>query len=272
MPEQLPAKQTYVKVVFLQNNVEHVYVNWTGSVSGATNVPKMEVSVPDNVGTLDEKPLELRFPRNVDAFIEGFADGTMNAPTSVSVYEVSLSAGPITADAVERFYGKYRVSRAVRHPNREKGVLLIEAVSIKGRLGVPLGIAATPMCGWTFGDKSCQATVTTETGTIAAISGKTLSLTSGVDAAVVAKAGKYWHRGAVTVEALTIGIRNWVSGSYDFELVREPPPSWVTKTVTLRPGCDKTKDTCNDRWSNIANFGGIGIAIPAYHPVTESPS
>jgi len=33
--------------------------------------------------------------------------------------------------------------------------------------------------------------------------------------------------------------------------------AWGSATVKLAPGCDLTRDTCNDRFDNIVNFGGF---------------
>jgi hypothetical protein len=81
---------------------------------------------------------------------------------------------------------------------------------------------------------------------------------------------KYWHRGYASRDGIDIGIRDWSSGTPTrFIFVREVPADWVGQSVVVTPGCDKTPGVCNARWSNLARFGGAGIAIPPYHPVFE---
>jgi hypothetical protein len=39
--------------------------------------------------------------------------------------------------------------------------------------------------------------------------------------------------------------------------------------VKIYPGCDRTKETCNDKFSNILNYGGFAW-IPAKSPFDGS--
>ena len=86
----------------------------------------------------------------------------------------------------------------------------------------------------------------------------------------------YWRRGYMEINGLRNGIRMWDGGAggtapYHFQMVDDVPSSWVGETVTLTPGCAKTPEICDSRWSNLEKFGGFGIAIPRHDPTTENP-
>lgn len=80
----------------------------------------------------------------------------------------------------------------------------------------------------------------------------------------------YWLRSFVEKDGLRITIQQWTSGSGIFVLSRIPPVSWTVPGTRLElvPDCPKTLDQCRIR-GNEANFGGLGIGIPAYNPTLE---
>jgi hypothetical protein len=64
--------------------------------------------------------------------------------------------------------------------------------------------------------------------------------------------------------------RNEVEGDKQvFFMNRRPPSSWIGAIVTLFAGCDKTIETCRDRFGNEEHFNGRGYSMPAYHPNFE---
>lgn len=269
-----PAKKSYTVVTFIQADTGRIFTNWTGQVPNATYVP-MELELAPNSGSLDEKPSMITFPRGVDAWLDGLVSGQKVAPTNVLISEWQVGIGPGASQNEEIPRGRYRLARGVRNPDRRSGIARLELLSLKGRLNVPLGIPATPRCAWTLGDKTCKASVTEETGEVQAIAGKKLTLSGSASTVVTGKPdNRYWHRGVITFEGLSIGIREWDEDGadpYSFELLAEPPASWAGEVVTLRPGCDKLPGTCDSRFGNLENFGGVGIKIPSYQPVLETP-
>lgn len=276
-----PARTSCMLLTAVQDGATYRFTDWSDEVTTDAGtfdpLPGLEIRLPPNTGTLEEKPLSIEFPLGLVDLFDDLCDGSVQAPVTLKLEERTHSIGPINTTACGTqaqkitFGSNFRLVRAVRNADRRAGVGRFEFLSTKGRLFIPLGIAATPRCAWTLGDKTCQVVVNEETGTVSAISRKKLTLTSPADAAIVGRPTKYWHRGVARIGELRIGIRDWVGGSYDFELLREPPASWVGATVTLRPGCDKTAAVCDARWSNLARFGGFGIAIPAHQVVLEVP-
>lgn len=276
MAFQDPVRESYLLLTFTQNGASTLLTDWTEPVGSYSPAPWLQIDLPPNVGTLDEKPLTIQFPIGASSFLDGFVSGDFQAPVKLRVQERARSIGPIdttgcAGQSQAITYGSsFRLVRGFRTASGAAGRGKLEFVSVK-RVRIPLGIPSTPRCAWTLGDKSCQIAITEETGTVASISRKTLTLTDPTDSAVVTgRPTKYWHRGYIRIGEAVIGIRDWTNNSYSFELIREPPAAWLSQVVTLRPGCDKTLATCQSRWSNEANFGGMGIATPKRQVVLET--
>lgn len=265
MSLQDPTKNSYYVVRLTQDGADYIYTDWTAPLGlSETLVPSMEIGLPPNSGTLDEKPVTIKFPAGIDSFLDALADGRPQAAVYLTLVEVSVPVGPIDNGTEEVPLGRYRLVRAFRNPEAQAGLIRLEFLSAKGRLNIALGIPAYPACAWTFGDKSCQATPATMQATIAGVDRKRIVFTDP-DAAVLAGD---WHRGTVSFGGLSLGIRSW--DGYEFELIREPPPAWNGALVTLREGCAKSLEACEAK-DNVEHFGGIGLKIPAFHPIMESP-
>lgn len=280
------AKKSYLVLVFTQNATDRYYTNWTGGWSSggnvATVVPSLTARLQANTGGVSEDELELDFEAGEDStgWLDGLTSGEQVAPVKLQLKLGLVPFGPgetETESLVE--LGRYRLVRGIRNAERQPGRMRLGLRDHRGQLQLPLGIATTPRCAWSLGDKTCavDTSAVEETGTILSIARKTITLTSPTDAAVVTSKpdDAYWQRGFVSYGGLSIGIRLWDGGGatpYAFELVSDPPAAWAGQVVTLTPGCDKTPEICNSRWSNLELFGGFGIAIPNHHPVTEVPS
>ena len=240
-------------------------------------LPSMLVEGLENSGDMNEKPITVEVPKGI-AFFDALVDGRAHAPVYLYIDEVLTALGPSGAgtETLKHAIGDYRLQRAYRSPDRNYGFVKLEFSSHKTRAKIPLGIVAMPTCAWTLGDKSCQVAQGPgfeQGATISAIVGKKISLTNPADAAVVTGnpvgTTPYWHRGTMTIDGLSIGIRRWVDGSYDFDMIRQPPVAWLGATVTLRAGCAKTVADCTSKFANVEHFGGLGIAIPSYEPDRE---
>ena len=84
----------------------------------------------------------------------------------------------------------------------------------------------------------------------------------------------YYHRGTIenTADGVRLTIRKWdLSDPTKFYLSSAAPSSWAGETLVIHGGCDKTIETCRDRWNNESQFSGYGYSIPPYNPVLENP-
>jgi hypothetical protein len=270
-------KTSRLKARFLFASGDEVKVtNWTSDVAGYSALPAIEVRGLKNTGALDVGTITIEVAADAAGIADmGVATGAPNPTLYLHLAEEITAYGPSgsATRTILHSIGDYQLKRVYKNPDGRFGILRMDFTSVKDRMAVPLGRAATPACDLTLGDKTCLATVTPETATIAAISRHKITLTNPADAAVVT--GKpsgdapYWHRGVVTVGALSIGIRGWVDGSYDLELVEAPPSWWLGELATLRPGCARTPGDCAGKFSNLERFSGIGIKILSYNPQFE---
>lgn len=284
-----PSKQSYSALVFTQNAVDRYYTNWSAGYNDGnahTPLPGLQVQYAPNTGSLREEQLKITFSIGNDVFLDSLITGLPIAPVYLNAKIVIEEIGPGAAPGsriVE--FGNWRLMKALRNPEQRRGLGRLEFLSHKARLFPPLGISAMPSCAWNLGDKTCTVDTVAlqETGTVSFVGRKSLRLTNPADSGVISGKNyldlsgpddKYWHRGYVELDGLRIGIRDWNQAGPDpylFQMVRQPPPSWVGQVVTLTPGCDKTPFICDKRYANLEQFGGFGYAIPAYHPVLEIP-
>jgi len=162
----------------------------------------------------------------------------------------------------------------VRNFENEPGLIRIEALPLKERIKtVPLGLPAGHQCVNRLGDATCKVDMgvssRTINRTISAIDGSNVT----VSAVPTGLGDRFYQRGHMTFEGLTIGIHDWrdeLNGNeLEFFMRRKPPDHWVGVTVQIMSGCDKTVETCRARYANEDNFLGIGFAIPPYHPSFE---
>lgn len=277
---------SYVVLLFHQAGSTYYYTNWLGGWNDggsntATVVPTLSMKLAPNTGAMTDDETELEFLQGEDStgFLDTLVEGSAHAPVLLEVKLGLIPFGPGATVAEELHHqGYYRLVSGHLNSEKEYRKIRLKFMHLKGLLQVPLGIAATPRCAWTLGDKSCGIDLEAEheTGTVSAIGRKSLTLTDPADFAVVTSKpdNRYWHRGYFERGGLRVGIRDWSEISSDkwtFALITDPPAEWLNQTVTLVPGCDKTPDICDTRWSNLEQFGGFGIAIPNHHPVVESP-
>lgn len=242
------------------------YTDYTDEIvfNGQTYLsqPAIEVKWPVNKGTFEEAPCKIALPN--DAFALAIASGIAFSPAYVVVRELTRDfIGPASSKVLIPFRG--RVTRTFKNFQGRDDKILFEALAIKSRLNFPVSIPCNHHCAWTLFGRGCGLAGISNTGTITAINGKEVTI-----AGLAPQAGKYYQRGYVQRDGLRIPIHNWdTADPTKFYLSRFPPSTWLAALVGVVPGCDKTIETCRSRWANEANFGGIGYAIPAYHPVFE---
>lgn len=241
------------------------YTSWSKaqSLAGAIyqSATKMEVSIPENSGKLDEQPLEVELP--LTGFLDVLSNGEPHSPVFATLYEMTLlSTG--TPTVVTRFVGK--LTKSIRNPPGKPGMVSLEITSWKGWLDIAVSLTSDHECENTLGDAGCKIDLPPlkKPGVIATITGTVATIT-GLPAA----SGFSWRRGYIEYLGLRIGVREFFLPS-SFLLVKQPPDSWLGSTVTVVPGCDLSKATCQ-LYANESNFNGVGIKTPNYNPVIEAP-
>lgn len=109
-------------------------------------------------------------------------------------------------------------------------------------------------CNCKFGDSVCQKDLETTTGTVASSSGNDITLN------IDAKDGDYWKDGTISIG----GETRMIITSFD-STVRVYYPFFAAvesgDEFTLKRGCDKTQQTCKNRFDNLQHYSGFP-AIP----------
>lgn len=244
--------------------------------------PELEIDLPLMDGSLDPRPCRLRLPYDTAIaetggwgtdFFDKLTWGGPFGEVEVQVFE------RVTSDtsSEERVYGRFRgiVSKTTRLVDGKHYLAEIEVAPVQALLGVPLGLRATPQCNWVFGDFNCRKfhSALEQNVTISAVTMHQVSVSTSVTYPAGAANYRYFEHGFLEFENLRIGIRNWwYLSPQTFHMRNRVPAWWVGQSVRLVPGCDKTIETCRDRYSNEQYFGGFGIAIPAYLPNYENPT
>lgn len=266
------------------------YTNGPGSVTydlgdGGGSVafsptPTMVVELPKNTAGFSP-PESLKLDLPAATITRRLSDGMPHAPVFVRVCELIRNDTSPGQDVLLTHYVG-RLAVATRNPGGKSDRVALEFVNFKHTLQVAMGVPANHTCAWTFGDDSfstgtaggnCAVNVgpLLKTGTVTVISAKTVTIT-GVTTPSGTANDNYWRRGFVSSGHLLLQVREWSrTAPTTFELVRQPPASWLGSLVTLGPGCDKLKTTCSARWNNISRFAGFGDAIPSRNPTQELP-
>lgn len=279
-PHNLTKTYSYLLVDFAYGATTTRYTNWSsGDVEDADSnayesVVSMEVKLPAFTGLLDDKVCTIELPSNT--FTDALSQGEPHAPVDITIRGVSAGFdAPLDAqtgaDAYQEDYlFRGRLSRAYRNINGRTDSVRLEAVGLKGRLRVPLGMAATPKCRLPFASTPCgvdpapfEQTVTCE-----AIEGVKIT----VGPAFSDEGDRAYHRGYVSRNGLHIAIRNYNAAvAVDvIYLAKQPPAEWLNEDVVVHPGCGKTLTECQF-WANEEHFDGTGVKIPNFNPHFESP-
>jgi len=241
----------------------------------------MQIKLPPNDGTLKAAPctitMPLPDPADPSDLRERIAE-TKHQAVEVEIVEVVIG---VTGGENARIATVYRgrLSRVRKNASGHNGQIRLDFQSPKSQLAIGSGLQCNHQCVNRLGDALCKVNLAsyTDTGTLTSISGGEVTIT-GLGSQLV----RYYDKGYVSFEGLNISIRDWSDPDVTkFQLVRQPPAHWLNKTVSVTAGCDKSIDTCRNRFAppggppagttgNEGNFNGIGIAIPAYNPVFET--
>lgn len=245
---------TYLRLTDFTSDLTHQSLTYTSESS-------MEVKGLEISGIFDpDKPVQFVLPMKAGQVTDKATTGQRHSPIYVKLWEKLISTSGGQDQVLTLFQGK--VIRTARNHNGRPDFVLFEAFGVKQRLALPLGLIATHQCQWPFGARGCGKTVVTSTGTLTVISGKTVTITG-----LSAQGSRFWHRGFVERDGLRIEIRDWTSGT-TFELMAEAPPDWLSQTVKVYEGCDKTIETCRAKGFE-SKFSGFGAVIPAHSPNFE---
>lgn len=224
-------------------------------------VPEIDIKMRNQHGGTKDHPIVMRMPKHrpLDEMIRAAAFPKV----TVTIYELNLDDD---TSARELFQGT--VLKITSDPFKRAATVRVDVASHKHKLGVSLGIVTQKGCAWNFGDKGCGVFLPPlqELATVIAIDRNTLTLQGLATTGVF----QYWFRGYVEFGGLRLMVRAYETGN-QVSLSELPPADWLNKRVRLTPGCDKTIQTCRNRWNNEERMIPLGHKMPAYHPLIESP-
>lgn len=144
----------------------------------------------------------------------------------------------------------------------------LRCINERAFLSTPMGIPVWNECAWQFADPhTCKANVASflRDRQIVEVKEDVIYIPSNNLMPFIRE--NLWDFGFVRVGELRIGIKRWSSGSPDaFVLMHLAPPSWVGKTGTFHPGCNKSIANCRE-WAREESFMGLGNALPNKNPV-----
>ncbi len=258
-----------------------------------SSFPTIEVVLGKTSGSFDENETKIDVPR---AAIPDELTKGVHAPVRVTIYE--YLGGDSGGEVAPIFKGM--IHRTVRDVGGREGTDRLVCFTRKRQLRRKLGVPADHQCVWQLFGTGCR-TVNVDTGppgnptatgfqgpaaqddmsspTVVAINGTTVSVEDLKDVGLLR--GDLWSQGFLEYRGLRIKIRDWDlnntvaagGGLVDttFELVREPPASWLNKTMRAVTGCSKFIEECRLRHDNEDNFNGVGYSILPYNPLIESP-
>lgn len=276
-------KSSYQLVRFTWNEAGQVgpageqnYTDWTSPIiddEGVTYEPRptMELKIPKNTGDLGDEILTVDMTLEA-GFLTDMSNGLPHATVTCTVSEISRPTNPAPQRSRSvTFQGT--IVLATRNANGRKNNVRITAKSPKAMTGnIAVGQPCNIQCGNNLGDIRCQVDLSNGAnaffGTITVINGRTLTI---INVNQLNPSPKYFHRGWIRYGGLRVMIRDWNdSDPTTFVLVRQPPAEWLGKSVFITAGCDKSVETCRERYDNEEHFNGPGFAMPGYLPIFES--
>lgn len=263
-------KQSFVAVEFEYGNPADPdfarFTNWAQDLDLGvpprkySSAPELEIEFGLESGSLTDEKTTISMAMN--PFTMLLVSGEPSTPVIVRVFEYA-KAGPEVDE--ELIYQGF-VSIANANPRGRAGLVELECMTVKQRMVAKLGRVVGHLCPHRFGKKGCAFDVAgeTESGMLAAADGATATITGITD-----DEERRWFRGYVRRGGIHIMVFEYTTGDA-FQLVRNPPASWVGQEVDVVIGCDRSIERCREL-GNEERFGAIGYGIPAYNPVIENP-
>lgn len=277
-----PEKESYILVEFLYGLdalTPARYTDLERDFNDFVSTPTLEVEIPDNVGSFQEKECRVTLP--LDAFTSRLSDGKPHSPVFLKIEQQirGLTSGEAGSNLI-LFRG--RVERAFRNHQRRANQVAIQALLSKSRLDVPLGLQMNhhdearifgPMSGLVQASHQ-------QTGQIASVNGKevTISTPRAVITAPTAPGGdnsRFWERGWLEKDGARIGVHIWTIADPTVFVLRESPPAdWLlagATSILFVPGSHGTVEDARAVWDDEEHFLGYGYATPNYNTLISSP-
>lgn len=275
--ESRPEKEAYILVAFYYGaSLSQIarYTSWERSILGHTPEPRMSVLVPENEGTFDQRTARVVLPN--DAFVTRASSGLPHSPIFVVIQEVTQGLFPGDQDSFRTLF-RGRVDRVIRNFQGQSGRSAFLCLNRKARLKKKMGLPCNHQCAWALFHGGCgvdQASYQINTE-IDSVDGQEVTITDSEVTALGVADERYWKRGWMRKDGLVVSIRDYNGGEdpTKFYMKRRVPSDWIggSNDILIVPGCDKTIETCRARFDAEEFFLGMGYAIPAYQPNTESP-
>ena len=221
-------------------------------------VQGMEVSLSDSSGDLSDTEGEIKLPLEAANMLTRLTDGKASAVTTITVY------GIYDEDIAEVYAFDFGyLYQAIRNPKGKIGIVSLVYKELKNYVDKPAGISCNAQCMRVFGDAGCTIAPVTQDVAVTAVSGNSVEIDT-----TISDPSNY-NRGKLKYKGMALTIKS--SSATLLTLVQSPPATMAGKTVEIEEGCDKTLETCIDRFDNEINFFGCGYDMVAYSPLTEMP-
>jgi len=145
----------------------------------------------------------------------------------------------------------------------ERETFVVETLGLMQALSTSIGVLTSPGCRNDLGDAKCQVDLGggspafSFSGTITSISSDSMTLTdSGLG-----QAAQYFQHGVITFtsganDSIAREIKSSTSGGALALQLPFPYTVMVGDTFSIVVGCDKKRETCRDKFSNVINFQG----------------
>jgi hypothetical protein len=276
-----PEKESYLFVEFRYGAGQATirrYTDWSQDVTGFSSTPLLEVDLVPNSGEFGERETRIVLP--LDAFTDRLSDGLPHSPVYVRIEERTLG---LTAGEAGTVLGLFRgrIERGIRNYQRRLNMVALQALPIKSRLDIPLGLQCNHYDeARLFGPMSGLSQSSHEkTGQIASVLGKTITISTpnGSITAPTSPGGnvdRFWERGWLERDGLRIGVHIWeLTNPTAFVLRKRPPADWVlagATSILFVPGTHRTIEDARDVWDDEEHFLGLGYAMLHYNPLFEN--
>lgn len=195
------------------------------------------------------------------------------ALSSASITEADLNAGRFDDAAVTIFLVNWQdvfervILRSGHLGQVSRGTLAFTAElrGLASRLDQAAGRIFQRTCPWELGDAHCTVDLTAAgrhgTGAVAQVISAFDFTATGLDGlatSVLSRGRLVWTSGANNGLAVEVKSHSAADSVARLSLfLPMPDPIGVGDTFTVTAGCDKTFETCRDRFANIVNFGGF---------------
>lgn len=235
--------------------------------------PATHVILPANTIGLKEKDAEIALPFKAGGFSERISNGSPFSTTDIAIYEqMRVDNGSEWGDLKTMFLG--RMSSTRRFAGKKSQIVSVFATNSKSRLDRALGISCNHHCPFTLGGNGCFVSLLSMRMPVTSsdIRTRRITLDDGLSSGgIKQKPTGYWKRGFIEYAGIQLMINDWEgTGSSEFVLAEAAPEEFEGNTeVLLYPGCDHTWQVCDQTFANVSHFGGYGIGIPSYNPLTE---